>query len=121
MIISDRTTSLTFTNSFCNPDQTLSVSTSMTAGGRMKMQTGGERFEGEETLRCTGSELRALYTLLQSGATEYYYTPTETPPEYTSVSFPITVAITDIKKNVKATSDGIVYHVSMRVTGTEYI
>jgi len=121
MILSDGNTELTFANSWLNPDQSLSVSTSLTAGGRLKMQTGGERFEGEEIMRVTGSELRALYTLLQSGATEFYYTPTDTPPEYTSVTFPITVSISDIKKNTKAYNGDIVYHVSMKVTGTEYI
>lgn len=121
MILSDGTTTLTFNQSWLNPDQTLSVSTSVTAGGRVKMQTGGERFEGEEIMRVNGSDLRALYTLLKSGATEFYYTPTDTPPEYTSVTFPITVAITDIKKTTKAYNGNIIYHVSMNVTGTEYI
>jgi len=122
MILSDGTTTLTFNESWLNPDSPLSQSTTQSAGGRLKTQTEGERFEGEEITRMTGSEYRSLFDLLKNESTSYTYIPTETPPEYTSITFPISVTVSNIRKEVKAYSgDEIVYHVRMNIRGTELI
>jgi len=122
MILTDGTTSLTLTDSWLNPDSILDLSTAQSAGGRLKTQVSGERFKGTETFRVTGAQLRSLYDIVKGNVFELYYTPTETPPEYTGTSFPIKVRIENIIKTVKADNNNtIYYHMTMEVTGTEYI
>lgn len=120
MILSDGTTSITVSNSFGNPDIGIEQSTAQSAGGRLKTQIAGNRYKVEEIMRLTGSELLAIINLLK-GSGDLFYTPTETPPEYTGLSFPIKVVVENFTKTQKAYNGQIVYHCKMDITSAEYI
>lgn len=122
MILSNGTTSITLTDSWSNPNPEIETDQSMTAGGRIKWQVGGERFKTTESAVVTGSQLRTLMDIVKASSGYIYYTPSEIPPEYSATNFPMTVHVDKIAKTVRASNGtDIVYHISFDITGTEYV
>lgn len=122
MIVSNGTTSLTLTDAWSNPNTEIETDSSMTAGGRIKWQVGGERFKTTELAVVTAAELRSFFDIIKASSGYIYYTPSEIPPEYTSANFPMTVHIDKITKTVRASNGtSVIYHISFDVTGTEYL
>jgi len=122
MIISDGTTTLTFIDAGGNPDSEIISSERITASGRIKSQSSGERYSEMVNIRLTGAEYRQLLDLLKNGATEYYYTPSSIPPEYSASDFPMTVRIDNIRKYQKAHDGaGIVYYVHLDIKSSNLL
>jgi len=121
MIISDGTTELTFTEAGGNPDSVIIDSEKITAGGIIKVQNVGERYVEDVKIRMNGAELRQLMDLIQNGASNYYYTPSETPPEYDNDNFPMKVRISGLEKMTKAYNGEIKYHVTIKIRSSELL
>ncbi len=122
MILTDGTTSLTFDDaSTFTPDQEVERSEDRSAGGKIKTQVGGERFIYIETLQVNGSELRGLLNLIKNGSNTYFYTPSETPPEFVAADFPIAVVVQYQGKNERFGDGEIKYFVELRITGIDYV
>lgn len=122
MTITDGTTTLTFTFSANQTgDPEIDIGTSLTAGGRIRTQIGGERPIFNEKVAVTGAELRVLLNLLHNGASSYYYSPASTPPEYSASDFPMEVSINYKGKSDRGGSNASkIYYVDLILTGARY-
>lgn len=99
MILSDGTTDITVTqaNEVFRVD--IEKSTTTAAGGRLKSQTAGKRIGFKVDIRTTQAVYASILTLLTNGAAHYYYTPEETYALFSSVTFPIEVNVTNLKRD----------------------
>jgi hypothetical protein len=122
MIISDGTTSLTFSGTQVDDFIELQQSVVMSAGGQLKSQNVANRFIVNENIRVTGLQLSALMTLLSNESDYYYYTPTVTPDYMSAGDFPMKVIINVPKKTAHARNgNDKIYYVSLTIQGYDYI
>lgn len=98
MILSDGTTSVTITEANETFGPVIDKSTRRSSGGRLKSQTSGKRINFRVECRTTQTVYASLLSLLTNGADKYFYTPEETYDLFTSVSFPIEVNVTKLKR-----------------------
>ena len=119
MIISDGTTSITIDTADGNGDFIPIKSKKITAGGEIRSRTTGNRYLVAEIFEVTGSELSDIITLINSNASTYYYTPTRTPPEWSSSDFPMSVSIDYTGKSQRVYNGSIKYYISLAIESTE--
>ena len=119
MIISDGTTSITISTADGNGDFSQIKSRKVTAGGELRIRTTGDRYSVSETFEASGSELSDILELLNNNSSEYFYTPTTVPPEFSSSYFPMSVDITYAGKIERIYSGEIKYFISLEIESNE--
>jgi hypothetical protein len=120
MIITDGTTSLTFTGNLNEPGFSIEQTNKITNAGLLRTQVRGERFITLERIRTTGAELRSLLTLLTNGATTYYYTPDPVPEYMSSTDFPKAIRVQKMKRMKKTWNGREYYYIELTIEGIEY-
>lgn len=123
MIISDGVTSLTFLGT-TDDALVLEKDTASTSGGLLRSQTAGVRAAfSERDVRMTQDELRALMNLLNNGAVQYYYTPTQIPSSFSPTDFPMAVNIEPPEKTLQAwgSEHKVAHRYDMRFVGVAYL
>lgn len=119
MIISDGVTDLTFLGTQTDEFLRIEQSSAKTAGGGNRTIRAGKRFAVIEKIRMTGTEYGTLTDLLLNGASNYYYTPTNTPDFMSSTDFPMSVKISIPKKNRAAGGGDKKYYIQLSIEGDE--
>ena len=121
MIITDGTTSLTYTGTQFDDFLAIEQSSTRTAGAKTRTIRAGKRFTATEKILITGAELQELVDLLTNGADEYYYTPTVTPDYLSSTDFPMQVNIGPPKKIRHSGGGGKKFHVELLIEGADLL
>jgi hypothetical protein len=121
MIISDGVTDLTFSGTQFDDFAPIEQSSTRTAGGSTRTIRSGKRFACTENILITGAEYEELNDLLLNGANDYYYTPTVTPDYLDSTDFPMAVQI-EAPEKIRHSSNGVkMYHVTLKIIGSDYL
>lgn len=123
MVLTDGTTTLTFSNSDENINPVLEKNTKRTAGGNTRSITGGERALFNVTVRLTPTQYRTLLNLLNNGADNYFFTPQDSTDTwmtslYPDISFPLNVNITETARKWDNRS---YWYVEMQAESTGYV
>lgn len=119
MIISDGTTSITINTADGNGDYVPIKSKKITAAGEIRSRTTGTRYLVSEIFEVTGTQLDDIIDLIYNNATEYFYTPTRTPPEWLSSDFPMSVNIDYTSKSQKIYNGEIKYFISLAIESNQ--
>lgn len=120
-ILTDGTTSLTWTDSDFHADAQIELSRSKTAGAVWKTQVAGERMVASESLRLTEAQYRSLVNLLKANYNYLYYTPNSIPAEYTASQFPMKVTVDLQQKKAEAYNGAVIYHVMLDIQSAELL
>ncbi len=92
-IVSNGTTNIFIPQPDETPIYNLEKSMRMSAGGKEKEQVGGRRFKMTVEARVTYDVWEALLDMLEDQSTEYFYTPGQTWPIFSAITFPIACTI----------------------------
>ena len=118
MIVSDGTTNLTFTGTQFDDFVDQEKSTRTSAGGRKKSQSSGRRFVAIEGIRLTMTEFKTLSELLDNGADDYFYTPTNIPVYLTAADFPMAVTFGIPEKTRQVGGGEKRFYIKLPIEGT---
>lgn len=119
MIISDGTTDITITTADANGDYIPIKSKKITAGGEIRSRTTGSRYLVSEIFEVTGDQLLDIQEMIQSNASEYFYTPSTIPPEWSASDFPMSVDIEYTGKTHRIYNGQIKYFISLAIESNE--
>nr|BDD44680.1 hypothetical protein 10 [Legionellales bacterium] len=120
-IISDGTTEIDFGRADETVLPGLEKTTKVTAGGNIRSITAGERFKMRVIVRVTPAVYRSFIDLMNNGASNYYFTPTDTTQWddlYPDITWPLNVDISGIDRDWDNRS---YYYVSFNVESVSYV
>ena len=119
--ISDGTTEIDFGKSTEKIIPGLEKTSKVTAGGNIRSITAGERFRMNVTIRCTPAVYRSFLNLMNNGASNYYFTPSDTTEWddlYPDITWPLNANIYSINEDWNNRG---YYYVAFRVDSTSYV
>jgi hypothetical protein len=119
--VTDGTTEIDFGKCMETVMPSLEKATKTTAGGNFRAITAGERFRMEVKPRVTPAVYRSFIDLLNNGASNYYFTPSDTTQWtalYPDITWPLNV---DISSPMKDWDNRSYYYISFEVVSVSYV
>jgi len=120
-IVSDGTTDVDLGLSFETIDPGLEKSSKRTGGGNIRSITSGERFKMDVRSRVTPTLYRTFLDLMQNGASNYFFTPSDTTQWedlYPDISWPLNANIYNISREWDKRD---IFYINFKVESTSYV
>jgi hypothetical protein len=120
-IVSDGSTDVDLGKCVESLNPVIEKSSKRTGGGDTRSVTGGERLQMDVQCRITPALYRTFIDLMNNGANEYFFTPTDTSEWsslYPTTTWPLSVNLTNLQRDWDRRD---IYYVSFKMESVSYV